>query len=185
MDLLFNHYKTKLDAALMSVCEADVKKLTKLFNESSKSQSTIFFVGNGGSAANGEHIVNDLTYGVGRDGRRPFNATALSSNSAVVTCLANDIGYDEIFAHQLFVKARPDDVLFCLSGSGNSKNIIKACKTGKNLNMKLAGIIGYDGGETLDLLDVGVHVKSFDMQICEDSQLIVLHHIFQQLRSYK
>ena len=108
-----------------------------------------------------------------------------NSNQGIVTCLANDIGYENIFSHQLQVKAAADDILIVLSGSGNSKNILKALRTAKQLKMKSVAILAFDGGESLSLADVSIHFSINDMQIAEDTQLIVGHICMQWLSRNK
>ena len=89
----------------------------------------VFICGNGGSAANAIHIANDLHYGIGACGpgeQLPgLNVEALSANSSIITCLANDTGYENIFSHQVEVKGRKGDILIALSGSGNSPTSLK------------------------------------------------------------
>ena len=93
-------------------------------------QRQVFLCGNGGSAANALHIANDLHYGVGACGPAPIipgmRVEALPANTGIITCLANDTGYENIYSNQLKVKANQDDILVALSGSGNSGNIVNA-----------------------------------------------------------
>lgn len=140
----------------------------------------VFICGNGGSAANAMHIANDLIYGANpEDGG--LRVEALSANSAVITCLANDVGYDEIFAHQLKVKASDGDLLICLSGSGNSPNIVRAIETAKSLNVKTYSVLGYSGGLAKELSDCAIHFPVDDMQVAEDLQLVVGHMLMKYL----
>ena len=106
---------------------------------------------------------------------------ALSANASVLTCLANDIGYEEIFSQQLKVKAAPGDVLIVLSGSGNSQNIIRALEVGEEVGMETFAILGYSGGRCLDLAKVSIHFAVNDMQISEDMQMVVGHMCMQWL----
>ena len=108
---------------------------------------------------------------------------ALTANSGIVTCLANDIGYENIFSHQLQVKANPDDVLLVLSGSGNSSNIVRALTTAKSMNMSTFAILGFSGGKCLNIADVPIYFPIDDMQIAEDVQLIGGHLCMQWLNS--
>ena len=99
----------------------------------------------------------------------------MASNTSVITCLANDIGYDEIFSEQLRVKGNKDDILILLSGSGNSSNIIKAIETADKLKIRTFAILGFDGGKAKKLVQYPIHFNINDMQISEDMQLIVGH----------
>jgi D-sedoheptulose 7-phosphate isomerase len=140
----------------------------------------VFLCGNGGSAANAMHIANDLLYGIAMKGTG-MRVSALPSNGSVVTCLANDLGYDEIFSRQLKVHGEAGDILIVLSGSGNSPNVVKALEQARSLRMKSFAILGYTGGKCLQLADVPIHFSVNDMQICEDLQLIVGHMLMQWL----
>jgi D-sedoheptulose 7-phosphate isomerase len=142
----------------------------------------VFLCGNGGSAANAIHIANDFLYGVSKNSYAAIKVHALTANQSILTCLANDISYDEIFSYQLEALAQKDDVLIVLSGSGNSPNIVKAIQTAKIIGMKAFAILGYDGGRCLEITDNSIHIPINDMQISEDMQLVIGHMIMQWLR---
>ncbi len=141
----------------------------------------LFICGNGGSAGNAIHLANDFIYGAGRRRGRGLKVEALSANPAVLTCLANDVGYDHVFSEQLKVKGGKDDVLVVLSGSGNSPNVVNALKTGNQLGMATFAILGYSGGKCRDLAKFPIHFPIDDMQVAEDLQLIVGHMCMQWL----
>jgi D-sedoheptulose 7-phosphate isomerase len=149
----------------------------------------VFICGNGGSAANALHMANDLHYGIGACGPGPklpgLRVEALPANSGVITCLANDTGYNNIYAHQLEVKARAQDLLIVLSGSGNSANVIRALETATNLSMTSFAIVAFTGGRCRELADVAIHFAVDDMQIAEDTQLVVGHLCMQWLSANK
>ena len=101
----------------------------------------------------------------------------------MITCLANDIGYEDIYSVQIETKGSRGDVLLVLSGSGNSPNIVRALEAGKKIGMRTYAILGYTGGSCKDLADVAIHFPIEDMQISEDLQLIVGHMCMQWLWS--
>jgi D-sedoheptulose 7-phosphate isomerase len=143
--------------------------------------NSIYLCGNGGSAGNAIHLANDFIYGAGIKFGKGLKVEALSANSAVLTCLANDIGYDQIFAEQIRVKGQPGDVLIALSGSGNSPNIVKALEIGNALGLVTFAILGFDGGKAKNLAQFPIHIPVQDMQIAEDLQLIIGHICMQWL----
>ena len=106
---------------------------------------------------------------------------ALSSNPAILACLANDLGYEYIFSNQLRVNANAGDLLLVLSGSGNSPNIINALSTASEMNMITSAIVGFDGGTAKKLANIPIHANINDMQISEDVQLIIGHLCMQFL----
>lgn len=141
----------------------------------------VFLCGNGGSAGNAVHLANDFLYGISKAHGSGLRVHALPANPAVLTCLANDEGYDQIFSLQLAVQARAGDVLVVLSGSGNSPNILKALEEARKLGMKSYAILGYSGGKAKAMSDVAIHFAVDDMQLAEDMQLVVGHMIMQWL----
>jgi len=149
----------------------------------------VYICGNGGSAANAIHIANDLHYGVGACGPGPslpgLRVEALPANAGIITCLANDTGYANIYAHQLQVKGRPGDLLIVLSGSGNSANVVQALETANALGLKTFAILAYSGGRCRELAEVPIHFAIDDMQIAEDTQLVVGHLCMQWLSDNK
>lgn len=183
------NYIKKLSSAfddkIFSQCELLANHLKKIWEE----ERNLFICGNGGSAANAMHIANDLHYGAGACGDNPpikgLKVEALPSNPGVITCLANDTGYENIYSHQLINKSRKGDVLIALSGSGNSSNICKAIATARNLGVYSYAILGFTGGECLDLADSSIHFPINDMQIAEDTQLIIGHLCMQWLTKNK
>jgi D-sedoheptulose 7-phosphate isomerase len=141
----------------------------------------VFLCGNGGSAANAIHLANDLLYGVDKISGRGLRVNALPSNAAVLTCLANDIAYEDVFAQQLSVLANPGDVLIAFSGSGNSANIVKALVRARKLGVTSFAILGFTGGHALDLADHPIYFRVHDMQVAEDLQMMVGHMVMKHL----
>ncbi|ABM70724.1 SIS domain-containing protein [Prochlorococcus marinus] len=147
----------------------------------------VFICGNGGSAGNAMHIANDFHYGIGYSksdtGKKStipgLRMIALPSNPSIITCLGNDIGYENIYSHQLEVLGNAGDILIILSGSGNSQNVINAILTAKKIGIKTYAIVGFDGGKCKEIADKNIHFKIKDMQIAEDTQLILFHICMQ------
>ncbi len=174
-------YVDKLSRALTLGAMGQIQTLGEALREAWKEGRTIYFCGNGGSAGNALHLANDLLYGAGVNSGGGLRVEALSANPAVLTCLANDLGYDQIYAEQLRVKAKPGDVLVVLSGSGNSPNVVKALEVGNTMGMKTFAILGYLGGRCKEISQHPIHFEINDMQIAEDLQLIVGHICTQWL----
>lgn len=174
-------YATRLQGVLATADWSAVGRLTGALFDCWQADRQVFLCGNGGSAGNAVHLANDLLYGVAKRPGGGLRATALPANTAVLTCLANDTDYEQIFALQLEVLGRPGDLLVVLSGSGNSPNILAALRTAKRLGMRSFAILGYAGGEAKTLADEPVHFAIDDMQISEDLQLIVGHMAMQHL----
>jgi D-sedoheptulose 7-phosphate isomerase len=176
-------YVEKLSSALGLSAMGEIPTLGEALRECWKLGRTVYLCGNGGSAANAMHLANDFLYGAGVTNGGGLKVEALSANASVLTSLANDIGYEEIFAEQVKVKANAGDVLIVLSGSGNSANVVKALEMGHAKGMKTFAILGYSGGRCKEIAQHSIHFAIDDMQIAEDLQLVVGHICMQWLRA--
>jgi D-sedoheptulose 7-phosphate isomerase len=177
----FADYSSRLQASLATAEWSGVAQLAADIHACWLQKKQVFFCGNGGSAGNAIHLANDLLYGIAKRPGGGLRVNALSANPAVITCLANDIGYDRIYSEQLSVLASPGDVLIVLSGSGNSPNIVAALEQAKAMKVKSYAILGFTGGRCKQLADVPIHFPVDDMQISEDLQLVVGHMLMQWL----
>ena len=181
MDFNFISYSNKLSDSLNNINSNKISILEKKLLKCWTSKKQVFFCGNGGSAGNANHLANDFIYGVAKKTGSGFKVHSLSSNQSVITCLANDCGYESIYSEQLATLGNKGDLLICLSGSGNSPNILKAINVAKNMGIFVVGVLGYDGGKAKKVVDLDIHIKINDMQISEDFQLIVFHYLMQSL----
>lgn len=176
-------YSLKLQEVLVSSDWSGVNLLAQDMLVCWQEKRQVFFCGNGGSAGNAVHLANDFLYGIAKKTGGGLKVQALSANSAVMTCLANDVGYESIFSEQLAVQAQAGDLLIALSGSGNSPNIVRVIEQAKEMKVKSYAILGYTGGKCKELADIPIHFPINDMQIAEDLQLIVGHMMMQWLYS--
>ena len=181
MEKLYESYAQRLHETLYHFDWEPVHQLTLSLQHAWKTGGRVFLCGNGGSAGNAVHLANDFEYGIERKEGMGLRVEALPANTSLITCLANDVGYEHIFSQQLKVKANPDDILVVLSGSGNSPNIVNALKVANELGMKTFAILGYSGGKSKELAQTSIHFEINDMQISEDLQLIVGHMCMQRL----
>jgi len=152
-------------------------EIVKLIVSYKKTDNRIFTCGNGGSSATASHIVNDLTKGCRINGNPGFNAMSLNDSTPIITCLANDFSYDEVFKIQLETYAKEGDLLIAFSGSGNSKNVIEACKVAKSKNMKIVLFGGRDGGMMKEYGDITMIAPTDNMEQIEDMHMLYVHAI--------
>ena len=185
MSNFFFNYGVRLKQAFDSVDVKQIEKLADSVNQVWKQNRRVFVCGNGGSAANANHIANDWLYGIDKPAGMGVAVESLSANVAVMTCLANDTGYENIYSHQLKVKASSGDLLIVLSGSGNSANVVNALTIAKELGVTTSAILGYSGGKCKEIADIPIHFLIDDMQISEDLQLSVAHMVMQYLNTLK
>ena len=182
MPTLFKSYAVRISRILDEFDWDPVAQLAEYLFDIWDERRQVFLCGNGGSAGNAIHLANDFLYGIASQIDRPgMRIEALAANSAVLTCLANDIGYEEVFSEQLRAKGQAGDLLIALSGSGNSENIVRAIKTAKDQGVRTCAILGFSGGQCLTIADHAIHFPVDDMQIAEDLQLIVGHMCMQYL----
>lgn len=177
----FRSYAERLSTLMEIFDWAPVEALAYELADCTVTRRQVFLAGNGGSAGNCVHLANDFLYGIAKAPGRALRVTALTANPAVITCLANDEGYDRIFEIQLAELAQRDDVLIVMSGSGNSPNIVKALEQARAMGVRSYAILGYDGGQAKALADVSIHAPLDDMQVSEDMQLIIGHMMMQWL----
>lgn len=161
----------------------DLTKLEEAFVVAHPCRNLYIF-GNGGSAAIANHWVCDFTKGINEDTDQCASAISLSSNVELISAIANDIGYEYIFSKQLEY-ARPNyrDIVFAVSSSGNSKNIVRGIEKAKELGVCTVALTGFTGGEAAAAADISVHVPSNNYGIVEDIHMMILHAISQRIRS--
>jgi D-sedoheptulose 7-phosphate isomerase len=133
----------------------------------------VFVLGNGGSAATASHIATDWCKTAERSGKRLLRCLSLTDNAAFMTAIANDLGYDEVFARQLATYVQRGDVVVIISGSGNSPSVIKAANLAKERGAVTIGMTGFTGGKLRELVDVCLHVSSEQYGVVEDLHMAV------------
>ena len=179
-------YINKLNDCFDEDFISSIYKLNLQLKEAWINKKNIFICGNGGSGANANHIANDLLYGVAYNRetgkyKLGMRVESLVSNSGVITCLANDIDYENVFSKQIEIKGDLDDLLIVLSGSGNSPNIIKALEVANHKGLKTFAIVGFDGGKCKKIAHSNIHCSINDMEIAEDIQMIIFNTCKQWL----
>src|SRR3989337_2651351 len=162
----------------------DIKEIVAFAEEMERARienKTVFFVGNGGSAATASHMANDFGMDILKKtgGDLPFRAMALTDNAAVMLAIANDDGYESLFVNQLCVHYRVGDSLVAISVSGNSPNVVAAAEWVKARGGKVISLVGFDGGKLKDISDVMIHAKSEKGEYgpVEDVHMILNHMI--------
>lgn len=167
----FERLKSSLDALPRERLEALGEILFRAYCHSKQ----VFIVGNGGSAATASHMACDLGKNTISPNRPRFRVTSLNDNVPLLSALANDLGYERIFAEQLVNLIRPGDVLISISGSGRSANILHAMRYAREQSAINIAFLGFDGGPALDLADEYVLVPSDDYGVIEDVHMVLDH----------
>jgi len=175
-------YVSELSERLMRSDFDALERVANRLLEAKATGHTVYLAGNGGSAATASHVTNDLLKGC-RCGDRPgFKAVCLNDSSTLVTCLANDFAYADVYSILLETYAVPGDVLVLFSGSGNSPNIVKAAEKAREMGVTVIGFGGRDGGKMKPLCDIAVIAPTDSMEMLEDFHLIYCHDLAVALR---
>lgn len=170
-------YLERLKKAFDALDRKQIQDVMDTLLRAYESESTIYIFGNGGSASTASHYVCDFNKGVSIKLEKKFRFVCLNDNTATVMAIANDCGYENVFSMQLEGKLKKGDVIFAISGSGNSKNVIKAVEYAKQQGNEIISLTGYDGGKLLQLSDHPIHANINDMQIAEDVHMMLCHMI--------
>lgn len=159
-----------------------IEQVTEKCILSLKASGKILFCGNGGSAADAQHLAAELSGRFYFD-REPLNAEALHVNTSFLTAVANDYSYDEVYARSIKAQGKKGDVLIGFSTSGNSQNIIKAFETAKKLEMVTIGLTGESGGKMKSISDLLINVPSADTPRIQESHIMIGHIICEIIES--
>jgi len=170
-------YKAALLEALDKIDTTRVEQAIEWFREARDSGRHIFVCGNGGSASTASHFTCDMVKGAsyGRESR--FRILALTDSLPTITAYSNDVAYDCIFVEQLKNFARPDDLVMCISGSGNSPNVVRAMEYANSIGCRTIALTGRDGGRLGRLGQLSIHVAEQHMGRAEDAHMVVCHMI--------
>jgi D-sedoheptulose 7-phosphate isomerase len=163
-------------ARALSAMATDVSRAVDIIVRSLQSGGQLLVAGNGGSAADAQHIVAELT-GRFRLERPPLRALALHANTSAVTAIANDYGYDRVFERELSAHACPDDVFMGLSTSGASPNILRAIEAARERQVKVIGLTGESGGQMRRVCDVLLCVPSKNTARIQEMHITIGHTI--------
>jgi D-sedoheptulose 7-phosphate isomerase len=171
-------YINYLHKVLTNINNEEIAKFIETLLDARTRGATIFFIGNGGSAATASHFANDLAIGT-NSYDQPFKVISLTDNVPTITAIGNDFGYDEIFVRQLRIYGQKDDVLVGISASGNSSNLINAFEYARSSGIKTVAITAFDGGKMKSMADEGIHVptESKEYGPAEDAHMVLDHLI--------
>ena len=160
---------------VIELCLIDIQSSVKSIIRTAKENKSIFWCGNGGSAADSQHMAAELMGGLRSHDRRPIKSIALTTDSSFITAWSNDTSYDEIFSRQLDALGESGDLIVGISTSGNSKNVIEALMLAKKKNIKSIVLTGKSGGRIANMGDCVIKVPSDDTQRIQEAHLLIEH----------
>ncbi len=177
------HGRLEQARAAVAALESRAQQVESLMNavrETLVAGGTLFTCGNGGSAAEALHLAEELT-GRYRSNRRPLRSVCLCADPTAITCIANDFGFEQVFARPLSALGRPGDALVVFSTSGRSANLVAALTAARNTGMRTIGLLGGDGGACLALCDVAVTISGVDGAAVQEAHQMAMHAICESL----
>lgn len=179
----FTEYFKNIDSKIGALNEEQISIFINLLYQAYKENRMVFVIGNGGSAANASHFAQDLAKGTRKNLEqvKRIKALSLTDNLPFITALGNDDGFETIFEQQLRTFASEGDILICISGSGNSPNVLRAVTWANENKLVTVGITGFDGGKLMQLSKYSVHVPVNDMFISESIHSIIFHYVLREL----
>jgi D-sedoheptulose 7-phosphate isomerase len=179
----FDDYIEAFKQALSSISISALNNVSNLLISKLNNQKNIFIAGNGGSASSAEHLSTDLMFGT-KIAVNSFNTHCLSSNVSSITAIGNDVNFDSIFSRQILHLGKKGDLLIVISASGNSSNLIHAVAEAKELGIETLGILGFDGGSLLKLVDHSIHIETEigAYGISEDLHSMVNHMLVNDIK---
>jgi D-sedoheptulose 7-phosphate isomerase len=171
-------YLSYLQTVLQRIDAAEIGRFVDTLLAARDRGATVFFIGNGGSAATASHFANDLSIGT-NSYAKPFRALSLTDNVPIVTAIGNDFGYEEIFVRQLRVLGKGGDVLVGISASGNSPNLLRAMEYAHTAGITTVAITAFDGGQMKRTASQGIHVPTGPKEYgpAEDAHMVLDHLI--------
>ena len=167
-------------ATALRLLAPEVDRAVDIIARSMTAGGALLVCGNGGSAADAQHITAELTGRFFRD-RKPLRAMALHANTSSLTAIGNDYGYDEVFAREVAAHGRVGDVLMAISTSGNSRNVLRAIETAREKGMAVIGLTGAEGGKMRPLCDVCLCVPSASTPRIQECHILIGHTICELL----
>ncbi|NBX49348.1 SIS domain-containing protein [bacterium] len=180
---LIDDYMAMLKKGLDSINEMEFVKTVDRLRQAHRLGRTVFTAGNGGSAAIAEHFSCDHSKGVATNTDHFPKLISLPSNMSLMTAIANDCGYDEVFSHQINLHGERGDVLVVVSSSGNSPNIVKAAQAAYDVGMDVIAFTGFDGGDVLNYANFKFHIPIKNYGVVEDCHQILAHMMAQHIRT--
>lgn len=172
-------YYDRFMAALRGLDQASLGPVLDVLIELSRSGRTLWIAGNGGSASLADHAACDLAKGTHVEGHAPIRAISLASNPAMLTAIANDIAFDQVYRKQLEIHLREGDAVLLASASGDSPNVVEACLYARSRGVKTIAFVGFKGGKLKALADHVVHVEIENYGMSEDIHQSLMHVLSQ------
>jgi D-sedoheptulose 7-phosphate isomerase len=176
-------YLKELHEAIDELPTSRLAALGEMLYRAYRNEKQVFVLGNGGSASTASHMAADLAKNTIRPNMRRFRILSLNDNTALLTALANDLGYENVFSEQLKNLVQAGDLLIAISASGNSVNVLEAIRYAQQRWAETVGILGFQGGAAAELVDLAIIVPSDHYGVVEDVHLIINHIVVDYFKA--
>lgn len=183
-NLVLESIKTKIKLAHDKNLISNINKAANKINDTFSRGNKILIAGNGGSAADAQHFAAELLGQFSIKNRVSLPAIALATNTSIITAIGNDFSFEEIFSRQVEGLGRPGDIFFCISTSGNSENIVRACRVAKKKGIFIIGLLGKKGGKVKDLADISLIVPGQKTSFIQEAHIMIIHVLCQAVDEY-
>jgi phosphoheptose isomerase len=176
-------YVNQKNNLLQNINFTELDKIINLLKKCFKNNNTVYTCGNGGSASLADHFTCDFIKQSNNKTNLKVKSISLTTNFSLISAIANDISYDNIFSFQIEKLCKKKDVLFLFSVSGNSKNLLEAVKTAKKIGVKTVSFTGFNGGKLSKISDLNLNFSMANYGIVEDCHTSIMHYLSQYLRN--
>lgn len=176
----FLYESAEVKKAVADTLAGTILEAIQLVRASLQKGGKLLLMGNGGSAGDAQHIAAEFI-GRYKKERRPVAAIALTVDSSILTCVGNDYGYDAVFSRQVEGLAKKEDVVFAISTSGNSENVIRGVEKAREIGAQTIGLLGNEGGKLKDKVDLAIIVPSSDTARIQEAHITIGHIICEIL----
>lgn len=177
-------YLTRLKSTIDLISREEISRFLNILLDALESEKNIYIMGNGGSAATASHFAVDFNKGLSYGKEKRFRFVCLNDNLPTLTAYANDVGYEDVFVEPLRNFLVQGEVVIGISGSGNSRNVLKAIEYANQQGALTVGITGFDGGALRKMAQYSVHIPIHDMQVTEDLHMVLDHLSYSVLGEY-
>jgi D-sedoheptulose 7-phosphate isomerase len=177
-------YLTRLKSTIDLISREEISRFLNILLDALESEKNIYIMGNGGSAATASHFAVDFNKGLSYGKEKRFRFICLNDNLPTLTAYANDVGYEDVFVEPLRNFLVQGEVVIGISGSGNSRNVLKAIEYANQQGALTVGITGFDGGALRKMAQYSVHIPIHDMQVTEDLHMVLDHLSYAVLGEY-
>lgn len=182
-DAFISSYYERFARALLDFDKGPMRDVLAVFDKVIASGGTVWVAGNGGSAAIADHTVCDCSKGTHVDGHPPFRTISLASNVALLTAIGNDISYDSVFSEPLKYYLTDRDAVLLVSSSGNSPNVVEACRYANERGVPTIAFVGFKGGKLKEFATHVVHIEVDNYGIVEDTHQSLIHVLTQYMKA--